>query len=224
MYGEVLSVDEATGDGLIVGEDRRQHPFAASACRGRLRPRQKVEFELRDGAAVDIFKVSAARHSLGLQPPKGEFRRQQELERAIDAPLDWRFLLGSLNGRIGRQPFIGIWIALNLAGFVLNLIPAIGWLLALVLFWPRVAIQTKRLHDMGLSGWLQLLPVGLTALAYGFAAAGAPLLISVGAGTLLLATGAINLAFFIWLAATAGKTGPNRFGDDPRGQIEEVFA
>ena len=36
-------------------------------------------------------------------------------------------------------------------------LPVIASLLAIVLLWPSVCLISKRLHDLGLSGWLQLI-------------------------------------------------------------------
>jgi uncharacterized membrane protein YhaH (DUF805 family) len=66
---------------------------------------------------------------------------------------------------------------------------AIGAIATLGLFLPNLAVAVRRLHDTGRSGWLIL--VGLIPLI----------------GWILL---------LVWYCSQ-GDSGPNRFGDDPRG-------
>ena len=72
--------------------------------------------------------------------------------------IDWARLFLSADGRIGRQTF---WIAvviLFIANAVLVMIPIIGWLVNILLFWSAIAVFTKRLHDFGRTGWWQIVP------------------------------------------------------------------
>ena len=64
-------------------------------------------------------------------------------------------------GRAGRKEFWMYIIAYIIGSIILNLIPGIGkilsgvWVLALLC--PSLGITARRLHDIGKSGWLQLL-------------------------------------------------------------------
>lgn len=234
MFGEVISVDATTGDGVILGEDQQSYPFAASACRGRLQPRQKVEFGALDGAAVNIFKVSAARHSLGLKPSKLE-------EEAKIEEVRWKFLLLSVEGRIGRQEFWAGWGTLITIGFLTRFIPVIGWIVSLILWWPHIAVETKRLHDMGRSGWFQLLPYGGWILAVLVAA---PILMTAATNGSLSSGNAFNtlaalslipvaigvvgqIAYLAWIGSAPSQPGSNRFGSPPQeaaASTAETFA
>lgn len=70
-------------------------------------------------------------------------------------------------GRTGRTNFwmyMAIYIAIHFALSVLSRIPAIGLVFGLILILfslatiiPTLAIGTRRLHDVGKSGWLQFL-------------------------------------------------------------------
>lgn len=215
MYGEIVSVD-AAGHGEVLGPDSLRHPFRASACLGRLEPGQKVEFAVADGAAIDIFKLSPARYQYGLEPTRAE------LEEEEPAPFRWLHVLGSPHGRLARIRFLGSSFVFNLLGGLIGLIPVVG----VIALWPHIAMRTKRLHDMGLSGWLQILPVVLIVLANLFATflmiapmfglVGllltrlSPLTVPVYALAIL-----IDFLFFAWLAGTPGQAGPNRYGADP---------
>lgn len=216
MYGEVISVDAATGHGELMGADQQRHPFTADACLGPLERGQRVEFSVADGVAVDIFKLSPARYAYGLEPTKAE------LEEEETTPFKWLQVLGSPHGRLARIRFLGSSFVFNLVGGLVGLIPLVG-VLAL---WPHIAMRTKRLHDMGLSGWIQILPVAAIVLANLFATflMVAPMFGLVGLllsklGPLTTPVYAvailIDFLFFAWLAGTPGQTGPNRYGADP---------
>lgn len=64
-------------------------------------------------------------------------------------------------GRTGRKTFWQYILVYIIASIILNIIPGVGkylsgiWSLALLC--PSLGITTRRLHDVGKSGWLQLL-------------------------------------------------------------------
>ena len=70
--------------------------------------------------------------------------------------------------------------------------------IAIPLFFWGLAVQVRRCHDLGWSGWFLLGAAILSALP--------------GVGWL------INLAFWIALGFVDGQSGPNRFGPDPKGR------
>lgn len=75
-------------------------------------------------------------------------------------------------------------------------------------FYPLVCVLSRRLHDMGRSGWWSLLPVVLTPAAFGVAISGGVAIggvILVAAGLLLFAM--IWLPFLAWLAVSPGAAG-----------------
>src|SRR5215212_10293394 len=75
--------------------------------------------------------------------------------------LDWQRLFLSADGRIGRQEYwVGFLILLGV-GFIVKFIPFLGILLSLALIYPQVCVGSKRLHDMGRSGFLMLVPYGI---------------------------------------------------------------
>lgn len=79
------------------------------------------------------------------------------------------------SGRASRPEFWWFALASFLVALVLNLLHLgiIGLLVNLALLVPSLAVGARRLHDIGKSGWLQLLvlvPVlGLLVLIYWFA-------------------------------------------------------
>ncbi len=126
----------------------------------------------------------------------------------------------------------------------------LGTIFGLAVLLPSLAVTSRRLHDIGRTGWWQLawyiiavigwiaLAVGLVIVIIGLALGGYFEVDSVEQffGNLpfeiwvpLLIGGlivlAINLAVFIWAIlwlVRQGQTGPNRFGPDPRALDEPV--
>lgn len=60
------------------------------------------------------------------------------------------------NGKAGRAEFWYFFVACFIASLVLGMIPIVG-MLTILLIIPQLAVGTRRLHDIGKSGWLQLL-------------------------------------------------------------------
>lgn len=79
--------------------------------------------------------------------------------------LDWKTLLLSPRGRIGRTVFWAGFGVVMAASVVLNFLPFIGNFAGLVLLWPLVCLQAKRLHDAGRTAGLILLPAVVVVLA-----------------------------------------------------------
>ena len=92
---------------------------------------------------------------------------------------------------------------------------------------PTVSLTTRRLHDIGKTGWWQLwyflistaawgtfvvaLIVGILTTVFGIGIGGLFLL----AAASFLAAIALTVWFLIWLVRQ-GETGPNKYGPDPR--------
>ena len=143
-------------------------------------------------------------------------------------------LFFSADGRIGQGRFFIAVVCLIVLGVV---IPAFGpfspalWLIA---FYSWICVQSKRLHDIGRSGWLQALPflLGWALMSFGVVFGVLSLLGAVAGvgggfgGTLaggaliglgaFLAGGTIHLLLILWLGFSAGQTGFNRYGPEPR--------
>jgi uncharacterized membrane protein YhaH (DUF805 family) len=75
--------------------------------------------------------------------------------------MDWKSLFFSAEGRIGRQAFWIGWLMLLGAHVVAGWIPVLGQVIGLAAIFAWVCLCTKRLHDMGRSGWWQVLPIVL---------------------------------------------------------------
>lgn len=149
--------------------------------------------------------------------------------------MDWKALFFSPEGRIGRPAFWIGWLVLVGINSVIHFLPLIGQLIGLATIYCSVCVFSKRLHDMGRSGFLQIWPMLIcTALVVGAAmmAAGPALVAAVsdadesaimaavmaGVGGMLLAFLAalvIGLGFVLWVGVTPGDPGENRYGPAP---------
>lgn len=102
-------------------------------------------------------------------------------------------------------------------------------LFALATFIPTIAVSVRRLHDIDRTGWWVALPLGFylaaLVLVVGSATsdAGAGM---TGVGLALMGVGVISAILLLVWYCMPGTPGPNRFGEDPKGQTtnaEEVF-
>jgi uncharacterized membrane protein YhaH (DUF805 family) len=86
---------------------------------------------------------------------------------------------------------------------------------ALIFLWPSTALDIKRWHDLGKSGWYTLIAYGPLALILALQITGVAQMTGVPdpVGKALLSLfGLILLVYFIILAARKGTPLPNRFG------------
>lgn len=140
-------------------------------------------------------------------------------------------LFFSAYGRIGRKDFWLAWLAL----FAINLL--FGWFpfVGIVAIYCTICIYSKRLHDMGRSGWLQVIPIiakvsaailtGYIAIAIVLAAVGARqgdvpeigAAFGFAAGGVVVVTAIIiaflvELAFLLWIGISGSDPADNIYG------------
>jgi uncharacterized membrane protein YhaH (DUF805 family) len=147
--------------------------------------------------------------------------------------MDWKTLFLSAEGRIGRRDFWIGFLMLLAASIVVNLIPLIGGVIGLLLIWPQICLHAKRLHDMGRTAWLLLIPgalsvastIVLTVLGVVAAFSGDVGAISAAAygmiGLVVAVVMVVGLAFLFWVGLTPSEPGENRFGPPARQLIGE---
>jgi uncharacterized membrane protein YhaH (DUF805 family) len=177
-----------------------------------------------------------------------------DAEKGI-APM-FGFLL-SPYGRISRKlywlnfllPYIAITIVVTILDYAMFEInpetgeppPVFQGVLALIAFWPSLAVTTKRLHDRGMTGWWQAAPlvaaIPVAVAAYWYytntmnagaqatnlavvdPTVGAVLMIGVGSVLAWLVLYPLINTLFL-----RGQAGPNKYGDDPLGHPSDTFA
>lgn len=225
MRGEILTYDDGPGAGLISGDDGNRYSFSRADLQ-QLAPvsaGMKVDFVPIDGVATQVIVVAGqTAQTVGAGYTPGV--------AGSGSSFDWKTLFLDATGRIGQKDYwIGV-IILFAAGLVLGWIPAIGTVVSIASIYFGVCVSSKRLHDMGKSGWLAAIPYGVTAVAVLLSAmtfVGG--IVSTGYGNdygALAGMGAagavwglaalVNLAFLIWLGVTAGQPGDNAYGSPPR--------
>ena len=146
--------------------------------------------------------------------------------------MDWKTLFLSPEGRIGRQAFWIGWLVVMGASTVLNVIPVVGHVLMLGVIYASVCIHTKRLHDMGQTGWWQVLPwvIGPSlVLGAGVSVAALPAIAAITTGepvlpalqavaglvvSVFVAFG-LWLAFTLWVGYSVGDARENKYGPAP---------
>ncbi len=145
--------------------------------------------------------------------------------------MNWVTLFFNPEGRINRTHFWLGWLVLFGAGLLVGWIPAIGQIAVLLSLYCHVCVYSKRLHDMGRTGWFQIIPflsmaiLPLVGLVLGgttiFAHLhefqnGASWMVILGAlGWLLLTVSVACLIwgiFLLWIGSSGSQAGENRFG------------
>ena len=229
MRGEILSFDDVSGTGLISGDDGARYNFDRSAIQpggGVVRAGARVDFvaEGDQAAQIVVITATAAAHSA-----------LDNLDTQV-AAFDWKTMLFSFEGRLRRSHFWIGWLILLGVGVVAGWIPFLGAVLSLLLIWPNLAISVKRLHDMGHTGWLVVIPWIVTTVAIfaGFGMIGMSAIMNAGAlenedpAAILALLGPafgllglvmlIGLGFLLWVGLTDSQKGANRFGPNPKGE------
>ncbi|MDG3443757.1 DUF805 domain-containing protein [Nitrospirillum amazonense] len=180
MRGTVVAFDEVAGAGEAVDVEGLSHFFTAAQWRGEGLPVAGMAVEILSGGA-DLSVVSFQ--------PRPAFT--------------WPWFLFSIQGRVSRReywlkytlPLLGMILLVMIAGSLTadstghNAVA--GWTLVLMFIislWTGIAVQVKRLHDRGFSGWFILLGIIPILGEYWVAA---------------------QVGFL------PGKRGANRFGADP---------
>jgi uncharacterized membrane protein YhaH (DUF805 family)/uncharacterized membrane protein YphA (DoxX/SURF4 family) len=144
---------------------------------------------------------------------KGVFQRAPLTLGESDRRTSWNTLFVNPNGRTSRGHFLAA--LLPLAVIVLSYTYSGPDLYApwavLVLLYPAVVLHVRRLHDMGRTGWLMLVPAALTVVAMGIWAE------RISLGTRLdvvvpLAALVVFLGFALWGCIEKGQAEPNTFG------------
>ncbi|MDB5431346.1 MAG: hypothetical protein JWP35_2462 [Caulobacter sp.] len=144
--------------------------------------------------------------------------------------MDWKTLFLSTKGRIGQKDFwIGIAILTGI-WWAAHFVPPFGYLIHVLLIFPFVCLHTKRLHDLGKSGFIQLIPdvVGLVCFIVGVMWLGTGLVSAVARGDGVAVAGLlmgalllvvlvglwalVSLGFLLWTGLAPGQPGDNRFG------------
>lgn len=226
VRGEILTYDDGPGTGLISGDDGARYSFSRADLQQLtpIRAGTKVDFVPVNGVATQVF-ITAQQAA-----PYGAPGGYTPGVAGSGGTLDWRKLFLDANGRIGQKDYwigVGILFAANL---ILSWIPLLGLVVTIAVIYGGVCVSSKRLHDIGKSGWLAAVPYGvwgaavILSLASFFggivstASYGHDFGVMTGIGGMVglwsLAF-LVNIAFVIWLGVTAGDPDENGYGTPP---------
>ncbi|MGH7028004.1 DUF805 domain-containing protein [Brevundimonas sp.] len=172
MRGEILSYDIVSGEGLISGDDLTRYRFSRTDVGGAQEPVPglRVDFVPLDGRACQIIPLQIQERGLPAssfapaEAPLGMWAyfvrciRQKYIDgegraRRLEY---WSFILFAWLTMMAA--FLPFFFAVGLAAdselTVLTLLPPVLWALFLII--PGICLAVRRLHDVGLSGWLYL--------------------------------------------------------------------
>ena len=106
----------------------------------------------------------------------------------------------------------------------------INGLVNLAFLIPTLAVQVRRFHDVGKTGWLLLLPLlaavpGVIGLALGGDTAGAFKTLNAAFALVLVAVAVLlgALLYILYLNVRRGNAVTNRFGPDPLAPAEDML-
>ncbi len=142
-------------------------------------------------------------------------------------------LLFSPEGRIGQRDFWIGFLMLFVFGILIHAVLLVGHLIWLLSIYCWICLYSKRLHDMGHSGFAQLWTYVLDVLlvvvlivgglgsvlaaifsgghfGWGLLAGGMTLIVLAGFAWFL-----IRLGFVLWVGLSPGQAGDNRYGPVP---------
>ena len=116
----------------------------------------------------------------------------------------------SVQGRASRSEYWWFMLFTAVATAVLENIPVLGMIASLAFILPSVCVTSRRLHDIGWSGWWQLLPLIL------FLASIVSILFDVSGTTFaLLFLGGLGFALYFGIRKGTAPGEPNLYGGAP---------
>lgn len=237
MRGEVISTDSISGDGLISGDDGQRYSFVSTASRSVLRVGDKVDFAAVDGAATDIMVLASAA-SAGVGVAGGY--TQPGSNGSGSGAYDFAWAMFKFDGRMRRSHYWISWLILLGIGFVVGLVSLIIPFANLLMLWPQLATQVKRLHDMGRTGWWAAAPIAANVIGLivifmtiGIAAFNNPQALESENPAAIWALFApmlgvvavlsiINLGFWLWIGIADTQPGRNQYGPNPKNPVEDT--
>lgn len=117
----------------------------------------------------------------------------------------------NLNGRARRKEYWGFYLFFCLV----NMVPFVGTLAALVLMIPYVAVTVRRLHDIGKSGWWLLGLMGLPFVAVAFMVVAVLIEQYMLLIPCVLFCMGMGILFLVWMCKD-GQPGNNQYGPNPK--------
>ncbi|WP_216937838.1 DUF805 domain-containing protein [Acinetobacter sp. BY484] len=172
MKGSILDFSIQHNTGFISGDDNQRYSFNGADWRGERPPSRgdRVDFIVNTaGEASDIYLALGTSIYLG-EKISSQLDKYSNLDQAEEnySSIDWfvKCLTNYANfsGRARRKEFWFFMLFCVILGIIAEVIDTVlgtkslvNGLLNLVLLVPSLAVGARRLHDVGRSGWWQLL-------------------------------------------------------------------
>ncbi|PVZ86912.1 DUF805 domain-containing protein [Serratia sp. S1B] len=169
MKGTILDFSIQANSGIISGENSQRYPFIGSEWKEQITPQRglKVDFDVSpEGQALAIYLELAQNSSNTRTTASKQMPKSKDDYQFVDWFIKCLKNYANFNGRASRSEFwffvlckyTLIVIALMIDMFletegVFFAIVALGLLL------PEWAVGCRRLHDIGKTGWSQLLVI-----------------------------------------------------------------
>jgi len=187
MKGSILDFSIQHNTGFISGDDNQRYSFNGADWRSERPPSRggRVDFIVNTaGEASEVYLTSGSSIYLGekISSQLGKYSNLDQAEENYSS-IDWfvKCLTNYANfsGRARRKEFWFFMLFCVILGIVAEVIdtvlgtkPLVNSLLNLALLVPSLAVGARRLHDVGRSGWWQLLTltvIGILVLIWWWA-------------------------------------------------------
>src|SRR5690606_28451855 len=128
VRGEILSYDEATGTGLISGDDSLRYGFARTAVQGEgaMAAGVRVDFVPEGMASTQIMLLPSATAAAAIGQAAGA---ASSASAESGSGYDIKSAFYSCKGRLRRRDFWISWAILFVVGLVLNFVPKVSFIL-----------------------------------------------------------------------------------------------
>lgn len=178
MKGQVLDFSIQSNIGIISAEDQKRYEFSGAEWRGDRPPTpgEPVDFAINDaGQAVQIYLMLNSQPHPSYSPQYDDQTGGPSVAEENFTMIDWvkkcLHNYANFNGRARRKEFWFFYLACILVSIVAQIVDKIlgtgelvNGLLNLALIVPSLAVGARRLHDVGRSGWWQLLIITIIGI------------------------------------------------------------